>query len=128
MGYEISLDDHHGIVEIRFLKPIPHSDHVEARKEVLELCRAHNIHKILVDARRLTGTITTKPTTVELFDFGVSWADLARRTPILLAGVLPQDTATQDWWRFGETVAVNRGLITRAFDDFDKAVAWLRDA
>jgi hypothetical protein len=125
MKYEISFDDQHGIVEIRFVESISHSEHVKARDELLEICRVRKIHKILVDARRLIGN---PPSTMELFDFGASWAELAKRVPMLLAGVLPQDTATRQWWEFGETVAVNRGLMTRAFDDIDQARTWLRDA
>lgn len=126
MEYEITIDDPHGIAELRFLKPIPHSDHVRAREELLEVCRARKIHKILVDARKLTGTLTATPTTMDLFDFGASWADLARRYPVAIAGVLPLDTTTRRWWKLGETVAVNRGVISRAFDDLDQAKAWLR--
>jgi hypothetical protein len=124
MKYEISLNDKYEIVEIRFVEPMSHSEHVKARDELLEICRVRKIHKILVDARKLTDN---PPSTMELFDFGASWAELAKREPILLAGVLPQDAATRKWWEFGETVAVTRGLITRAFDDIDQATTWLRD-
>lgn len=125
MGYRISIDEREKIAEIRFDDEMPHGDHVRARAELLEICRARNFHKILVDARSLAGTA---PTTMELFDFGVSWAELAQQTRILLAGVVRQDVATQSWWKFGETVAVNRGLVTQAFDDIDQARSWLRDA
>ena len=125
MEYEISIDNQHGIVEIRLVEHMRHSEHVKARDELLEICRVRKIHKILVDARRLKGT---PPSTVEIFDFGASWAELALRTPTLLAGVLPQDPAVRKWWEFGETVAANRGFVSRSFDDVDQARAWLREA
>lgn len=68
MGYEISIDDRQGIVEIRLLEAVPHSEHVKARDELLEICRVRNIHRILVDARGLV--IRDRPSTMELFDFG----------------------------------------------------------
>lgn len=123
MGYEISIDDRQGIVEIRLLEAVPHSEHVKARDELLEICRVRNIHRILVDAR---GLVTRdRPSTMELFDFGVSWSDLARRTPVVLAGVLPRDAATRERLLFGETVATNRGFVSLAFDDIEKAREWL---
>lgn len=125
MGYEISIDDRHGIAEIRFARQMSHSEHLMARDELLEICRVRKFRKILVDARGLTGT---PPSTAELFDFGAAWAKLGRRTAILLVGVLPQDAATQRWWELGETVATNHGFMTRAFDDIDQARAWLQDA
>lgn len=126
MGYEISIDDRQGIVEIRLLEAVPHNEHVKARDELLEICRVRNIHRVVVDARWLV--IRDRPSTMELFDFGVSWSELARRTPVVLAGVFPRDAATRERLQFGETVATNRGFVSRAFDDIEEARAWLRDA
>jgi len=126
MGYETSIDDGRGIVEIRFLGAVPHSEHVKARDELLEICRVRKIHKILVDARRLI--IRDIPSSMELFDFGVSWAELARRMPVLLAGVLPQDAATRKQLMFGDNVAASRGFVTQIFVDIEEARVWLRNA
>jgi len=126
MGYEISIDDPHGIAEIRLAREMSHGEHLQARDELFEICRARRLRKILVDARDLAGK---PPSTFELFDFGASWARLGRETPALLVvGVLPRDAAARNWWQFGETVASNRGLVTRTFDDVEQARAWLRDA
>jgi hypothetical protein len=62
---------------------------------------------------------------MELFDFGFSRSDLARRTPVVLAGVLPRDAATRERLLFGETVATNRGFVSLAFDDIEEAREWL---
>lgn len=124
MGYELSIDDRHRIVEIRFSEKTEHSEHLKARDEILEICRIRNIHKILVDARELV--IDLRPSVMELFDFGVSWAEKARGMSNLLAGVLPRDSTTRENVRFGDTVASNRGFVSRAFDDIEEAKAWLR--
>jgi len=126
MTYEISIDDQLGIVEIRLLEAAPHSAHVKARDELLEICRTHNIRGMLVDARDLV--IRDRPSTLELFDFGVSWSELAKRTPVLVAGLLPRDAATRERVLFGDTVATNRGLVSQAFDDIEEARAWLRSS
>jgi len=124
MAYEISIDDQLGIVEVRLSEDATHGAHVKARDELLEICRTHNIRAILVDARELV--IADRPSMLELFDFGVSWSELARRTPVVIAGVLPHDLATRESLLFGDTVATNRGLVSKAFDDTEEARAWLR--
>lgn len=123
MGYEISIDANSRIVQIRLADPMSNREHEKARVELIDVCRTENIHKILIDARKLVAA----PSTMELFDFAASWPQSARQTPILLAGVLPEDKMARKWWRFGETVALNRGFATRPFNDLDEAVAWLRD-
>ncbi len=126
MGFEISIDDRHGIAEIRLARQMSYDEHLAARQELLELCRARKLRKILIDARDLCGK---PPSTMELFDFGASWAKLGLETPALLVvGVLPRDTAARNWWEFGETVATNRGFVTRTFDHLEQARAWLRNA
>lgn len=49
MGYEITTDAEHGIVEIRFFQATGHTQHVNARNEILQICRDRNIRKILID-------------------------------------------------------------------------------
>lgn len=124
MGYEITVDEGRGIVEIRLFHEMAHAAHVTAKSELLESCRARGIRKILLDATDLTG----KPTVTDLFEFGASWADIAKQGPIVLAGVPPTDAAAREWWRIGETVAINRGLVTRTFDNLENARAWLETA
>ena len=123
MGYEISIDDRHGIVEIRLSGAVPHGNHLEAREALLELCRVRNLHKILVDAREL---VLRHPSVMDLFDFGTSWPEKARGRFLLLAGVFPSDPATREQVTFGDTVAANRGFVSRAFNDIEEARAWLR--
>ena len=125
MGYEIRVDDLHGIAEIRLADAFPHREHLKARDELLHVCRARGVHKILVDARDLV--TQDRVTTMEIFGFGASWGDLARETRLLVAGVMPLDANTRDEVLFGDTVAVNRGLVARAFEDIAEARAWLHD-
>ena len=125
MGYEIRVDERREIVEIRLFQEMAGSAHLRAKGEVLERCRACGIRKILVDAADLTGR---PPTTMDLFEFGAGWADIAKQGAVVLAGVPPTDAGARGWWKFGETVAINRGLVTRAFDKVENARAWLETA
>lgn len=124
MGYEIGIDERRGIAEIRLFREMAHSAHLRARRELLESCRTRGIRKILVDAADLTAT----PTAMDLFEFGAGWSDIAKGGALTVAGIAPRDAGAREQWRFGETVAMNRGLVTRAFDTVENARAWLETA
>lgn len=124
MPYELTIDEQHGIVEIRFHGETAHKEHLEARDRLLDICRARGISKILVDVRELE--IREQPTTMELFDFGASWPEKKKDTRLYLAGVFPKDARTRGELIFGDTVAFNRGFYTRGFQDVEEARLWLR--
>ena len=125
MEIEITIDEEHGIAEVRLPPEVSPGEHRRIRERLLEICRDRKLRKILVDARGLRGA---PPATIELFDFAASWAGLSRDVLPLVAGVAPQDAEARRWWKFGETVAANRGFETRIFDAVDPARAWLREA
>ena len=101
----------------------------EAKRTFLELLEAvarHQVKKVLFDGRKLTGD----PGTLERFYYGKFAADAVLQ--FRDRGVSP---ATQfayvlkepvlDPQRFGETVAVNRGMLVKTFDNLDYALGWL---
>lgn len=98
-------------------------------REILEAVARHRVEKVLFDGRRLIGN----PTTMERFYYGAFVAKSVARLGD--SGVSP---ATQfayvltepilDPRRFGETVAVNRGMFVKAFDNLEDALGWLRIA
>jgi hypothetical protein len=95
--------------------------------QILEGVERFEVKKVLVDGRAITG----HPTTMERFYYGEFVAhaviDLCmkrnRTVPkfsyVLLKPVL-------DGQRLGETVALNRGMNVKTFDDLDDALKWLR--
>jgi hypothetical protein len=96
--------------------------------EVLEVARRHKVKKVQVDGRALRG----EPTTMERFYYGefaareyVKFADSQDTLPkfayVLVIPVL-------DPGRFGENVAVNRGMAVKTFDNVAEAKAWLDTA
>lgn len=94
--------------------------------EILEAVAQHKTKRVFIDGRKLVG----EPETIERFYYGEFVAHTIR--DFGQRGVSP---ATQfayvlkepllDQRRFGETVAVNRGILLKAFDRPEDALQWL---
>ncbi len=101
----------------------------EAKRTFLEMLEAvarHKADKVLFDGRRLTG----KPGDMDRFLYGKfaaqsvkSFADRGVSPGTLFAYVLEEPVL--DARRFGETVATNRGMYVKAFDNLEDAFGWL---
>jgi hypothetical protein len=98
-------------------------------REILEAVVRHRVKKVLFDGRKLIGN----PTTMERFYYGAFVAKSVARlgdrdvSPAAqFAYVLTEPVL--DPRRFGETVAVNRGMFVKAFDNLEDALGWLRIA
>jgi len=94
--------------------------------EMLDAIARHQSKKVLLDGRKLTGNIET----IERFYY----AEFAAHEVIEAAhqGVSPSTQFAYvlrepilDPQRFGETVAVNRGVLAKAFDNLEPALSWL---
>lgn len=126
MGYRTTVDATHGVVELRLFDALSHDEHVAARKELIDTCRDRRIRNVLIDARDLI--VPRDGSFMDRFDFAESWPDVAGGMRVMVAGVLPRDADTRKQVMFGDTVASNRGLLSRAFDSTEEARAWLRTA
>ena len=101
----------------------------EAKRTLLEMLEAvalHKTKKVFFDGRKLIGI----PETMERFYYGEfaaqTVADFAERgvsRATKFAYVLREPVL--DPQRFGETVAVNRGMLVKAFDSPEDALQWL---
>ncbi len=83
----------------------------------------HRKSRVLIDANGVTGDLST----MERFDCSVF---LAEEINLRALGKLAKITVVAkepplDPQRFGETVAVNRGVNVKAFTVLDEAIAWL---
>ena len=104
----------------------------EAKRTFLEMLEAvarYKVRKVLFDGREITGA----PRAMERFNYGEFAAQsianfetrgVSRATRF--AYVLQEPVL--DPRKFGETVAVNRGMNVRAFDNLDDALRWLETA
>ena len=97
--------------------------------EMLESVAVAKLTKVLFDGRMLVG----EPKMIERFYYGefaarsvASFASRGVSPATRFAYVLEEPMLDPD--RFGETVAVNRGMIVRAFDNLEAARAWLEAA
>jgi hypothetical protein len=98
--------------------------------EILDAVARHHTDKILLDGRELTG----EPTTIQRFLFSAFAAQAVVRysrehrasRALQFAYVLQEPVL--DPQRFGETVAVNRGMWVKVFDNPEDALGWLRYA
>jgi hypothetical protein len=97
--------------------------------EMLEAAARHNARKVLFDGRKLTG----EPKTMERFYFGefaaqsiVRFADRGLPYGAQFAYVLQEPVL--DPQRFGETVARNRGMLVKCFDNLEEALEWFGSA
>ena len=93
--------------------------------ELLEEALASGATKVLVDGRQMTG----KPTDFERFLYGEFAAfatlDVLFRHNVRLKFAYVIHEPLRDPERFGETVAVNRGMDVNTFEEMNEAVAWL---
>jgi hypothetical protein len=94
--------------------------------EMLEAVARDKVKKVLFDGRRLTGD----PDTMERFYYGEFAADSVFK--FRDRGIFPYTKFAYvlkepvlDPLRFGEIVAVNRGMHVKAFDNLEDAVGWL---
>ena len=104
----------------------------EAQENFMAMLQAvaqHKVKKVLMDGRGVTGD----PETLERFLYGEFAAEsVAKFTKhgvalsTQFAYVLEEPVLDPD--RFGETVAVNRGLIIKVFDALEDARQWLQIA
>jgi len=94
--------------------------------EMLEAVALNKVQKVLFDGRRLVGN----PRTIERFYYGkfaaqsvAKFADRCVSRTTQFGYVL--EVPVLDPERFGETVAVNRGMFVKTFDNLDDALGWL---
>lgn len=97
--------------------------------EMLEAVARHKVKKVLFDGRRLTG----EPKVMERFYYGEFVAQAVTR--FAARGVSPAPRFAYvlkepvlDPRRFGETVARNRGMNVKTFDNPEDALGWLERA
>ena len=94
--------------------------------QILEALERHKMQKVLVDGRAITG----EPETMERFFYGEFVAEEVTKLRNRVMCHNPQFAyvlvvPVLDRRRFGETVAVNRGMFVKAFDNLNDALQWL---
>jgi hypothetical protein len=104
----------------------------EAKRNFLETMEAVALHKpkaVLFDGQAVTGN----PQTMERFYCGEFAAQTALDYALRSASAAPRFAyvfrePVLDPKRFGETVALNRGMVVKVCDNLEEALEWLSQA
>src|SRR4029453_1618910 len=128
MGMSLSISAGAGVLRTMVTGEVAVAEAQRVFLEFLEAVTRQSTAKILLDGRELQG----EPTTIQRFlfsEFAAHAVARYRRThsasrALQFACVLQEPVL--DPQRFGETVAVNRGMWVKVFDNPEDALAWLR--
>ena len=96
--------------------PITAEDRARNLRQMSEYCKANNLSKLLIDGREQDN----RTGVMDSYSFGASVPDAFRGLNVAVVHRPDDETLL-----FIETVAFNRGSGTKAFTDYDEAVAWL---
>ena len=129
MGMHIDVQMESGVLRVEASGKFSLQEAKRIFLEMLESVARYRTDKVLFDGRKLTG----KPETIERFIYGEfaarSFLDsIQRGTPAGTRFSYILKEPVLDPKRFGELVALNRGMPVRAFDNPDDAVSWLEMA
>jgi len=126
MEVSFLVDDARGLLTANYSGDFSLAEAEATFLDLLDTLVEHNLKKVLVDGRQLAG----HPEMLERFYYGVFVADAVNRTvnrvkcPVpTFAYVLAEPVL--DPSRFGETVALNRGMKIKVFDNPQHARWWL---
>jgi hypothetical protein len=127
MSMPVSIQPESGLLRVIATGEFSLKDAESTFLEVLDAVARHKTGKILFDGREIVGD----PETIERFFYGEFAAHAVARR-LIESGVLhlPQfayvlHEPVLDPKRFGETVAVNRGMWVKVFDNVEDALEWL---
>lgn len=90
----------------------------EIQKDLERAVTMKKVSRLLLNALPVTGP---PPSTLERYEFVHVLVGLPRSSKI--AAAIPPELI--DPARFGETVARNRGVAVRAFDNLEQSITWL---
>lgn len=126
MSMTLEMSAESGILHVRATGKFSLGEAKRTFIEMIEAVARYNARKVLFDGRELVGN----PKKMERFYYGEfaaqtvdKYADRGVSRATQFAYVLEEPVLDPE--RFGETVAVNRGMFVKAFDDFDGARRWL---
>ena len=101
---------------VEYSEPYQFEVFTSLMREVAEVCREQNIHKVLVDVCDMPGKINF----MERFQLGTAGAEIF--SGLAQVGIAYRKEEI-NW--FAETVGVNRGANVRIFANMEEAMNWL---
>ena len=126
MEFNFTFDAGNRLIRATLAGAFSLSDAETTFMRVLDALVQHQAKKVLIDGREITG----EPETMERFYYGAFVADAVADLKKRDVSDVPQFAyvlvePVLDRYRFGETVAANRGMSVKAFDNLGEAENWL---
>ena len=121
MELQVKVEARDGYVEATLTGVRTPATLMAAAERVTEACNKLKIFKVLIDVRKMRGRLDT----LETFDVAGHRIPQRPETRLITKSAIVDLPPNMDRIRFFETVAVNRGLNVRVFDDEAAAVGWL---
>lgn len=118
---EIDVQPADGYVHIILKGMIDSVNQSQPFIRAVKACQAHGCKAVLIDERGATRNVST----VDLYDLGARLHELGLQG--LKVALVNESYDFGITTKFLETVARNRGQNLKAFDQFEAAVAWLKD-
>jgi hypothetical protein len=126
MGMRLEISPESGFLRVDAMGKFSLEEAKRTFLEMLDAVARYKVKKVLFDGRRIKG----EPETMERFFYGEYAAQAVREYSdrgvsrnTQFAYVL--EYPVLDPGRFGETVAVNRGMHVKTFDNLKDALGWL---
>lgn len=122
MNMSLEIDPNASFLRVRAVGTFSLEEAKQTFLEVLEAVARHHVSKVLFDGRGLVG----EPATMERFYYGefAARAVVTSAVPFTQFGYVLEEPML-DPGRFGENVAVNRGMFVKVFDNQEDALEWL---
>ena len=126
MEITLRVDLEHQLLHVTYIGQFSLAAAEETFQQLLDALVKDKLRKVLIDGRQIVGD----PEPLERFYYGKYAADAVSQTINRLRIDVPRFAyvlrePVLDPNRFGETVAVNRGMRVRTFDDLKQAEWWL---
>jgi hypothetical protein len=126
MKVRLGVDAERGLLTVTYSGDFSLAEAEGTFLDLLDTLVEHNLRKVLIDGRQLAGN----PELLERFYYGAFVAAAVNRTVNRTRCAVPAfayvlEIPVLDPNRFGETVAVNRGMRVKAFDNLQQARWWL---
>jgi hypothetical protein len=126
MEFNFTFDADNRLIRATLAGAFSLSDAETTFMRVLDALVQHRAKKVLIDGRAITG----EPETMERFYYGGFVADAVADLNERGVSDVPQFAyvlvePVLDKYRFGETVAANRGMFVKVFDNLEEAENWL---
>lgn len=118
--YTVSFDETIHIISVTVCGKTTPDEHSIMHSEIIQLCKEKHCSSLFVDLRELNTSLHSFP------DFIIIGESLAKALPGLrVATVLPKNSKSKADIEFTATVAANRGVICKEFENIDEAKKWL---